>query len=1136
MSFGQELKDFVSAFSAGYKMFNDADYKNKLGKYYDAMAEKASNGDDEENELAKRMRQVHERVTGGGRGGAGRDGNGDEAVADDSMEPEQKALLHSIYGTESPGYNVMYGGKRFASFDDHPRVYTPIQSGPNQGKKSSAAGRPQFLADTWDKVAAKHGFEDFSPINQDRGAWSLANDTYKAKTGRDLLADLKQGGGAAAARAGQVLRGVWTSLPGGLEEGTTVPRFQSAYERYYNRYSGAKPAQPGATARVKPARVPVSQYQNTAAIDDSDLGYEGEEPTFSARNGGPITGRMGNRSSYMRDGKLIIPPDDEDGAPADEENDFQGTNFPERPTPPQAERPYRVPYRGGNPDDPMEPGGYRGSGGGTPDPMEPDMYRGSGSGTPDPMEPNMYRGSGGGTADPMEPAGYRHMAVDDPMEPDAYRRASDADAMEPDAYPRSRVSAGKGPGGAGARPTGPAPKRAAVDTEGPDDEETVAPSKPAARPAAKAAPKAVDPQAAPTGDAPALQPGETLYTDPKSGKRYAIPDDGRPMRSLDTGGDPLSKGLDAGIKFISKAFSLGERPKQAVDGPPANGGAQKLASSEGALTGQEYQQLTQTVDPEGKMTPGERNREIIKRVTEFGEKSGRQQEAAQLVGGVMLSQRRAVRVAGVMAEEALKKGDVEGATKILQKAYDAIPDGNTLVVEPAESGTGYVFKQVDGKGRTVAQGDLTPDVLKQQIELAKTGQAYDQHVYAAVQAGKGTQAIGASGKAVDPNETPATSGVKTAAGPRPASGDELTPEELADLPPNPGPRPQMLPSDYEGMSDKNILKFQTAFERNYVAPWKEQMAVYQKALKELRMRKRDRAYDEQKRIDERGYTERKAKEEATKRDAVERARIAAERRKDPKLRAEDELAAVDENGERIAQSGVMGATTSTGIRPEAAAVETTRRAIEPELNTQRADIGWNSREERDRETFDVRKKELSDGLDAYLNTGAADKSGKIDTSKVKKVDEMQRERLIDIADRMSERNNMNPRTLMGIVHEMGMGAGGNIRVNPRTGEVLVDGGRQRVFIDRQTMQQLALMRADTERSRRETQVSQENANAATSAAARRGEFERQVLEPLEKLKVSDPSWTPSRKGRNNLQRDQFNEERRRLGIPEIEAR
>jgi len=138
-----------------------------------------------------------------------------------------RQLLDAIAGGESAGaYDVIYGGDRFSDFSDHPRQYKTITSGPNKGQKSSAAGKYQFLGSTWDDQRAKLGLADFSPESQDAAAWNLARETYAQKTGRDLQADLEAGD---TSRVASALKGQWTSLPGGIEQGVTADQFSQAY-------------------------------------------------------------------------------------------------------------------------------------------------------------------------------------------------------------------------------------------------------------------------------------------------------------------------------------------------------------------------------------------------------------------------------------------------------------------------------------------------------------------------------------------------------------------------------------------------------------------------------------------------------------------------------------------------------------------------------------------------------------------------------------------------------------------------------------------------------------------------------------------------------------------------------------------
>jgi lysozyme len=83
-----------------------------------------------------------------------------------------KAFLALIKYTEGAGYQTLFGGERFTSFDDHPRRAITKTLG---GKPitSTAAGAYQFLSRTWDECASAIGLTDFSPLSQDKAALFL---------------------------------------------------------------------------------------------------------------------------------------------------------------------------------------------------------------------------------------------------------------------------------------------------------------------------------------------------------------------------------------------------------------------------------------------------------------------------------------------------------------------------------------------------------------------------------------------------------------------------------------------------------------------------------------------------------------------------------------------------------------------------------------------------------------------------------------------------------------------------------------------------------------------------------------------------------------------------------------------------
>ncbi len=112
--------------------------------------------------------------------------------ANTTMPAHQRAFLNAVSDGESGGaYDVRYSPKGGVTFDAatnrHPRIFEAGPAGP-----SSAAGRYQFTWTTWRDIAGAD--TPFSAENQDQYAWNLATRDYRARTGRDLDADLQSGG------------------------------------------------------------------------------------------------------------------------------------------------------------------------------------------------------------------------------------------------------------------------------------------------------------------------------------------------------------------------------------------------------------------------------------------------------------------------------------------------------------------------------------------------------------------------------------------------------------------------------------------------------------------------------------------------------------------------------------------------------------------------------------------------------------------------------------------------------------------------------------------------------------------------------------------------------------------------------
>jgi muramidase (phage lysozyme) len=177
-----------------------------------------------------------------------------QQMAQQGYSPEQikAAFLTSIASGESPGYDVMYGGRKFTDYSRHPHQQQPIFDPNHPGQvigHADVAGRYQFKGSTWDELAKKYGYKDFTPATQDAAAWQYAQDIFKTKTGGSLEEALASGDPGRINAAAQVLNQTWTSLPGGKEQakGYGSQTFADIYNKSLNAAGGTGVHPPTAT-------------------------------------------------------------------------------------------------------------------------------------------------------------------------------------------------------------------------------------------------------------------------------------------------------------------------------------------------------------------------------------------------------------------------------------------------------------------------------------------------------------------------------------------------------------------------------------------------------------------------------------------------------------------------------------------------------------------------------------------------------------------------------------------------------------------------------------------------------------------------------------------------------------------------
>jgi muramidase (phage lysozyme) len=155
-------------------------------------------------------------------------------------DPYIRALMRTISAAESntsEPYHVLYGGQAVEKLNQHPDICVEIVAGPNTGNCTTAAGRYQFLTQTWEEKAEKYHptppswFDvwkeySFDPESQDLVVYYWLKDP--AAWNLDIPSTLRQG------NLDQVLRrlsGTWTSLGYGIESNSMTAKLPRIYEK-----------------------------------------------------------------------------------------------------------------------------------------------------------------------------------------------------------------------------------------------------------------------------------------------------------------------------------------------------------------------------------------------------------------------------------------------------------------------------------------------------------------------------------------------------------------------------------------------------------------------------------------------------------------------------------------------------------------------------------------------------------------------------------------------------------------------------------------------------------------------------------------------------------------------------------------
>lgn len=154
-------------------------------------------------------------------------------------DPYIRALMRTISAAESntsDPYHVLYGGQAVEQLNRHPDICVEIVAGPNTGNCTTAAGRYQFLTQTWEEKANRYhpdppswfkvwGEYRFDPQSQDLVVYNWLKDT--SAWDLDIAASLRQGQLDTVLRR---LSGTWTSLGYGIESNSMTAKLPRIYQ------------------------------------------------------------------------------------------------------------------------------------------------------------------------------------------------------------------------------------------------------------------------------------------------------------------------------------------------------------------------------------------------------------------------------------------------------------------------------------------------------------------------------------------------------------------------------------------------------------------------------------------------------------------------------------------------------------------------------------------------------------------------------------------------------------------------------------------------------------------------------------------------------------------------------------------
>lgn len=168
--------------------------------------------------------------------------------------------------------------------------------------------------------------------------------------------------------------------------------------------------------------------------------------------------------------------------------------------------------------------------------------------------------------------------------------------------------------------------------------------------------------------------------------------------------DPHGMGdiADAAVDYATKTFKLDQSAIQGAS-PQSQAGARAYAMGVGAATPEQVKQVEQVVDPSYRMSRPERQIAKYKAMYDYWMDHNEPERAQRAVFAMAMAAKDAARTYGVVAMQALQRGDTKIAADAIARAYDEIPDGREVKVNSVDK-DGVNFEMYDINNNVTDKG------------------------------------------------------------------------------------------------------------------------------------------------------------------------------------------------------------------------------------------------------------------------------------------------------------------------------------------------------------------------------------------------------------------------------------------------